>query len=214
MIERPILFSGEMVLAILAGRKTQTRRVLQRQPGQNNRLEIKKALRGQKTKRWVAINISDPDLLNHCPYGKPGDRLWVRETFWEYGRFALPAWDGADDEDAYWMTTGKISYTEPEKNRPDSAYEPYWRKRPSIHMPRWASRIDLRVTNVRVERVQEATPEDIVAEGAWRESWSCDEDYSQVHEAWMDLWDSINAKRGYGWDVDPWVWVVEFEREK
>ena len=124
-----------------------------------------------------------------CPYGAPGDRLWVRET-----------WDTDGKTIAYRATTPETT-TDPEPMR--------WR--PSIHMPRWASRLTLAVTSVRVERVQEITEADARAEGIepQRSDYS-GEDSNSLQ--FRDLWDSINAARGYGWAVNPWVWVVEFER--
>ncbi len=177
MAEKPILFSGEMVKAVLAGRKTQTRRVVKPQPNPAD---------------WQRIT---PEGWR-CPYGSPGGTLWVREAFWECN-------DNNNDRHHY-VADGPAPTTE----------RRHYRKRPSIFMPRTLSRINLLVTDVRVERVQEITPEDIVAEGAWRAEHSVDEDCSQAYEAWQDLWDSINAKRGFGWDTNPWVWVVDFERAK
>lgn len=177
MSEHPILFSGPMVRAILAGQKTMTRRVVN----------------GEALK-WLTPDTFPPafvaDWNGLCPYGVPGDLLWVREAFMPrpgFERVSRPHYRADDDR-------------------------PEWRGlwKPSIHMPRWASRITLRVTDVRVERVQEITEGDAVREGvqAIPEAPASLTDRT----AFASLWDSLNAKRGHGWDVNPWVWVVSFER--
>ncbi len=201
MKEKPILFNAEMVRAVLGGKKTQTRRVIKPQPQWD---EPTSTIEG----RWADYN--DAHLINYalfycaglpmgvrCPYGQPGDQLWVRETFnadWCSG--TLYKADGGSAVEAGY----------------DS--EPKWK--PSIHMPRWASRINLLVKDIRVERVQDITLADVLEEGVP----STDRyDYDPVDETrerckFSDLWDSINEKRGYGWKVNPWVWVVNFERLK
>lgn len=185
MKERPILFSGEMVRAILDGRKTQTRRVIKPQPPES---------------------VSEGYTTYFCPYGIPGDRLWVRETFaprldvdpiTELARarhYAMYKADGGDPHDPmHW--------------------HPYDKWIPSIFMPRWASRITLEITNVRVERVQDISVSECRAEGIPQASFSSQTDRdAQVHGEFMQLWDSINAKRGYSWESNPWVWVIEFKR--
>ena len=176
MKERPILFSAPMVRAILDGTKTMTRR----------------AVKGIALD-WLRPNGFTPEFVanpeNHlCPYGIPGDRLWVRETF------------GIDDED------GSVLYFAD----PDTAQaaeharvceDRYPRRRPSIHMPRRASRILLEITHVRVERLQDISHEDALAEGMpWDDS---------VHH-FSRRWELINGAGS--WDANPWVWVVEFQR--
>ena len=154
MREHPIIFSGEMVRAILAERKAQTRRVIKPQP-------------------------KGPCFIGQGPYGQLGDRLWVKETF-------------AGKKDVVYKATNKdnIRYS--------------WKS--SIFMPRWASRITLEITDVRVERLQDITLDDIHAEG----SLIADE---QGAAGWyMDLWDFLNAKRGFGWETNPFVWVISFKR--
>lgn len=140
MKERPILFSGEMVRAILEGRKTQTRRVIKPQPDSARNSVFVKS--GFETKHGYEIK---------CPYGQPGDRLWVRET---WGLWDTDPKDGPE--------RAKIFYRATDENRRDLRYQ---RWRPSIHMPRWASRINLEITNIRIERVQDITEEDAKAEG-------------------------------------------------
>jgi len=184
MKEYPILFSGEEVRAYLDGRKTQARRVIRPQP----------------------VDVGGTGLYIQCPYGQPGDRLWVRETwavssgFDSYPPRILTS--AASGPQIAYEAGGGFEFHPGERGR--------WRR--SIHMPRWASRLTPDVTAVRVEQVQEITPEDICGEGVWNPAHSVDEDCSQVHEAWVDVWDKINAKRGYGWDANPWIWVIEFPR--
>lgn len=192
MKERPILFSGPMVKAILEGRKTQTRRVVKPQPM-------------MPWRAWdgAAHHWQDGDDLMRCPYGQPGDRLWVRET-WSLiddhenmaciGYAAGPGIDWARE----WIRCGV--------DRVEDARKFYGKsKAPSIFMPRWASRITLEVTGVRVERVQDITPEDKEAEGL---NWN----HGYGPAAFESLWNEINGKRGYGWEANPFVWVVEFKQ--
>lgn len=210
--ERPILFSGEMVRAILAGRKSQTRRVVKPQPS---------VYQGYETDR-ECINDSDcgidwknheglspEDLAKLCPYGQPGDRLWVRETFFI----------GPPDAPSHWR--GDIYYAADGDKKPSVFAVPGEilicegaRWKPSIHMPRWASRITLEITNVRVERVQEISEGDCFAEGIWvgRDLPDPSDDISTAREAFMRLWDSINYERGFGWDKNPWCWILNFRR--
>lgn len=189
MRERPIIFSGEMVRAILEGRKTQTRRVVKPQPPLDE---------WGVSKPWQtdAFEVNGRDY--RCPYGLPGDRLWVRETF-------SPDYFDAQSRHAY-----RADWT---LESGEFVPEPKWT--PSIHMPRWASRITLEVTDVRVERVQDISNSDIYAEGILPpdpdEPGPYDPDEG-ARSAFKDLWWSINAKRGYGWEKNPWVWVVEFKR--
>lgn len=187
MKERPILFSTKMVKAILEGRKTQTRRVIKPQPNDIRESPFVKS--GIETTHGYEIK------LKH----EPGDRLWVRET-----------WNVLDSDGC------KPSDISPIKER--AIYKangdeyPFWR--PSIFMPRWASRIALEVVNVRVERVQDISEEDAMHEGATPLLVDPDGGSCPYCEGFRALWDSINAKRGYGWDANPWVWVVEFEEHK
>jgi len=196
--ERPIIFSGEMVRAILGGTKTQTRRVIKPQPHQRD-----------SGYTWFGRNCfaSNSDLLaelmeDYCPHGQVGDRLWVRET-----------WAHVDGE--VWYAADGI-----DKPRADGV-----RVHPSIFMPRWASRIALEITGVRVERVREISDADVRAEGV---AWDCgylnkcnssrcptlqrDPFHDGTLHDFERLWDSINAKRGFGWNINPFVWVVEFKR--
>lgn len=212
MAEKPILFSGEMVRAILDGRKTQTRRV------------IKPAFDIKPDARIVSVDNGKRDIwfangryFGSCPYGRPGDLLWVRETwrpFTANGSIDAAVQYRADSKiEQVSMTAGYINRF-PES--PDN-----WR--PSIFMPRWASRITLEVTAVRVERLQDISEDDAKAEGCDKQFRLNVADFfanknidfdsiSTYSNGFRSLWDSINAKRGYGWDVNPFVWVVEFKK--
>lgn len=170
----PILFSAAMVRAILEGEKTQTRRIAR--------------LNASGRVAWKGHNwhCDDPESRLACPYGQPGDRLWVRETW---------ADTMSDPPEAVYRADGE--------RHPSS----FLKWKPSIFMPRWASRITLEVTGVRVERLQEISKADVIAEGI--------DGLSDIHAGWhqpyAQLWDSINAKRA-PWSSNPLVWVIEFKR--
>ena len=193
MKERPILFSSEMVQAILESRKSQTRRVIKPQPPEG--VWFYRTI--QNHIEWISIDImtgsiNDETDIYKCPYGQPGDKLWVREM-----------WHKHSDDDEF--CAGKIHYRATE-----ICVGTKWH--PSIFMPRWASRITLEITNIRVERVQDISEADAIAEGTAPSIVGADLDYLRYRAGYQTVWDSINAKRGYGWDVNPWVWVVEFKR--
>lgn len=192
MREKPILFSGEMVRAILDGRKTQTRRVVKGNP---NHLHFSPFA-------CKADDYHDEHGNQYsCPYGARGTRLWVRETFaLGPGYNGEPPGSAPDWSCVWYRADGKQRH----KRRNPGARAGKWR--PSIHMPRWASRITLEVKDVRVERVQDISYDYAVSEGVRYDTTPLD--------AFIWLWDSINAKRGHGWDTNPWVWVVEFKRVK
>ena len=194
--ERPIIFSGEMVRAILDGRKTQTRRVIRPQPP-----DWVHELRVGVSGLWVGFDKDgcERGYEVRCPYGVPGDTLWIRETHHQHKDGSVTYRADMDSEGLFWSL------------RNDGCQHEYivdkWT--PSIHMPRWASRISLTVKDVRVERVQDISEEDARDEGvefAPAGPGNC----TNYVIGFADLWDSINAKRGYGWDVNPWVWRVEF----
>ena len=203
MKERPILFNSEMVRAILEGRKTQTRRVVKPQPGDFQRVvRSRDSLSGWGYARMISgvQNIT-------CPYGQPGDRLWVREGFRLISQLGPETWDTfLHPQYKSDMKIGHICSIMRE------FYKPGWK--PSIHMPRWASRITLEITDVRVERVQDITDEGIMAEGfgynQLREDGRMKNGFPII-DGFADLWDSINAKRGYSWDLNPWVWAISFK---
>ena len=175
---KPIIFSAPMVRAILGGRKSQTRRVVKPQP--NVRLS-----NIEETNLW-SYTLCEQDWK--CTYGKPGDILWVRETFYKHKHIGMKF---SDEYEAL----------------PDNL-KPYYRKCSSIFMSKWTSRITLKISNVRVERLQDITLNDVNAEGVgsttFIDSWN-----GRHHFAL--LWDSINKKK-HPWASNPWVWVIEFER--
>jgi hypothetical protein len=173
--ERPILFSGPMIRAILDKTKTQTRRV---------------------------VKVKPDGAHGPCPYGGVGDRLWVRETW------SCPRQIGG-------------SYVREKRMYKADETSPYldysnvvWK--PSIHMPRQFSRITLEITGMRVERLQAITANDCIAEGI--PSRGIDRDGPCIASALMyiddyqKLWDSLNASRGYGWEPNPYVWVISFRK--
>lgn len=236
MKELPIIFSGEMVRAILDGRKTQTRRVIKS-------LDYEDSFYGPQVFEPECIDRNgeyypgDPifgiygdDWHIKCPYGQPGDRLWVRET-WQALELSYDHETSAVDD--LWAAEGSLASIH-SRLQQVSTFRPSlilgyranfvgddddpeirgfpWRS--PIHMPRWASRITLEVTDVRVERAQDISEEDARAEGVvFYPRWT-DEvpDLQPVITLYAKLWDSIYARRGYGWDANPWVFVVEFRR--
>lgn len=234
--EHPILFSGEMVRAILDGRKTQTRRVVRLRLNKKQKeqgfpeqpLDILPMPNPRKPsgKEWVALMRRDPEPAG-CVVTYPslaGDRLWVRES-WNAGKPATPSGTGIMLPEPKPQPGMKVIYRATSNYGDD---EPPWR--PSIHMPRWASRLTLEVLSVRVERIQEISIHDAISEGAIGSSYIPNTpDYQKAFDEavrtnrkpplgenpkqrFARLWDSINSKRGYGWDSNPWVWVIEFKR--
>ena len=204
MAEHPIIFSTEMVRAILDGRKTQTRRIIRPQPIVFDKAgQPDYAIMTDPKKKWLV-----------------GDRLWVREA-WCYAK--MSGYDARDDGGEIWY-----------RATDSGVCEGPWK--PSIHMFRKYARIFLEITNIRVERVQDISEEDAEAEGITDDelSYTCLYDcanrscdkidgktlcdiYHTEEDCWQTeafgmLWDSLNAKRGYGWDKNPWVWVIEFKR--
>lgn len=195
MKERPILMSAPMVRAILAGTKTQTRRVVKPQP---------RILAGELL-CWKDDALTDDQMAACSPYGQPGDRLWVRETF--SGPWCMEAQDGiAAAPPSKWGESSEIWYWADG----EPTYGDWTRPRPSIHMPRWASRITLEVTGVRVERLQDISTSDAEAEG-WPGPDAENSISSTYPIAWYSkLWEEINGPGS--WTANPWVWVVEFKR--
>lgn len=194
MKERPILFSGPMVRAILDGRKTQTRRVI-KDVSADCELFIN-AGDGfwQQCYRDDSGAIHSKSWLTKCPYGKPGDLLWVRETFAR--NEVLPLMD---------REAGEFIYRADLNGRGATKYTATWK--PSIHMPRWASRITLRITDIRVERLQDISEGDATAEGVM-----FGETGFSARVCFVALWQSINGKSpGRTWSDNPWVWVICFE---
>lgn len=235
--ERPILFSGAMVKAILEGRKTQTRRAIRKQPLMVKHMGTPDGHPGEwglpvpgRTAFCLIEKSSSLAVAKYCPYGQPGDRLWVRETWapvqpladgvlqYEGARlveldgYPIEVWFRADGE------LGPLSYCCDDG--------PRWK--PSIHMPRAASRLTLEVTEVRVQRLQDISEENAIAEGAQRfddlpsihpwgqdPRWSMEQPLSTEHclnnarFAFANFWNKLNADK-HPWDSNPWVWAVSF----
>jgi hypothetical protein len=214
MSARAILFSTPMVRAIMDGRKTQTRRVVKPQPDEYA------AMQGDQC---MLVHDSSPDMHNSeliaCPYGQPGDQLWVRETFCPiYPQD--PNYNGGNPIEYDYAAT----YKHGDRLGDSIGIKKKWT--PSIYMPRAASRIELEITGVRVERLQDISEEDAIAEGIERHPkfptmWlrgSLHGDQNKVTNtafprlAYRSIWESINGAGS--WDVNPWVWVIEFRRIK
>lgn len=255
MKERPIHFSAEMVLALLAGRKTQTRRVVvpgnstvlgypvshskrywphlwfqHARPHRKNVIlammvgkplsevgdDVHLSVPFQHPEDPVEDDIDDMPQYRVRPIWEPGDRLWVKETVRVLGRERGDKWECC------------VEYRADHENRLPETPEEFrlcrelWERRLNRwttprFMPRWASRITLEVTDVRVQRVQEISEDDAVAEGmdgryCWAGAARCDGSGDLVINQFWSRWDSLNAKRGFGWDANPWVWIIDFKR--
>jgi hypothetical protein len=229
--DRPILFSAPMVRAILESRKTQTRRVV------------------MPPKGWPQFSQCDPFAMppavwwwngehervgvrQECPYGQPGDRLWVRETFalessvednkppFNDGRPVFRPAPTDEYSPSWFQPHYKATDQTPDlccertncRDCADQGYGPHWRA--SIHMPRWASRITLEVVSVRVERLQDISEADARAEGVTDFGNVTNDNTGEIDrdavEAYESLWESIHGPGS--WEENPWVWVVEFRR--
>lgn len=244
--ERPILFSGAMVRAILDGRKTQTRRVCKSQPYSNgfhfdghdilchnDFLPPSAMLMDVRRGKFSYTASNAEGWESECPHGQPGDRLYVRESWRSTkeldphsgGRIEVMCLDAgysipwapiryeADGERRNWQHTG----TPPHGGPPEPG-----RYRHARFMPRWASRILLEITGVRVERLNDCSEADAAAEGvepyaiyggkpaSWKGAADMAAARPTAREAYRDLWDSINGAGA--WDANPWVWIVEFRR--
>jgi hypothetical protein len=219
MKERPILFSAPMVCAILEDRKTQTRRIVKPQPN------VVHAIHNDASIETNLI-FRRGDQRIHCPYGQLGNHLWVRETHAIVPRTAYAHSDGVQQA------------IRPDDDHDAAIYRADWdrseggiRWRPSIHMPRWGSRIDLEITGIRCERLKDISDADAIAEGAQKfealpaihpfaqdPRWSMeipistDECLGSARMAFANFFMKVN---GEGlWDANPWVWVIEFKRIK
>lgn len=212
MKERPILFSAPMVRALLNGSKTQTRRVVKPQPNGNHRgkfnLSTFTADEGIET-YWQNYPLWGPV---RSPYGKQGDQLWVRETFYidliPYDRGPLPKAEPTDEwkESTYYRADGECCQQISECCCYEVGPTPW---RPSIHMTRWASRILLYVVSMRIERLQNISEEDAIAEGIEQHKTGLGKAHVDPRLAYRDLWESINGPGS--WDANPWVWVICFK---
>jgi hypothetical protein len=222
MAEKPILFNTEMVRAILDGRKTQTRRIVKlnnhKAPtGDYVHLSDDLGFPASQGCLWAGFGNPNDPIYAKSRY-QVGDLLYVRETFVientrDYAEYVnkIPTdrpvkriendWDGVYHLIPHYRATESEPHI---TNDPDSDITKW---RPNIFMPKWVARIWLEVTNVRVERVQDITSRDAAKEGI--EQWGTD---AHMKGEFLRLWDSINEKRGFGWDKNPWVWVYEFKR--
>lgn len=202
MKERPILFSAPMVRAVLNGSKTQTRRIVKMKQS-----DWCKEIKGEcwhpndiaewrmQEGRWFGLMGWYTLAFTDYPYGQPGDRMWVRETWARDDEDGLMVYRSSRNEDTLnW-----------ECQRHESGH-PRFNWKSSIHMPRWASRILLEIVNVRVERLQDISEADAIAEGVGGNA-SITPCYSI--ERYRAIWESINGAGS--WDVNPWVWVIEFK---
>lgn len=221
MKERPILFSAPMVRALLEGRKTQTRRIVKPQP--NSSLEWRGWHDDEDVYGWYPQHPLLGDKGRHlvrCPYGKPGDRLWVKETWWQVPEpSSRQLRDGADT----WPKPRgpqeqRLAYAA-DGDDPATVREWGWKLKPSIFMPRWASRITLEITEVRVQRLQDISEEDAAAEGISTSVVDPSprgiapiypKQYVSNVDVFRDLWTMINGEGS--WAANPWTWCVSFRR--
>ncbi|ROI45560.1 hypothetical protein [Escherichia coli] len=193
--ERGMIFNDEMVRAILGGNKTQTRRIVE--------------------EKFYGRAVAAELLAKHCPYGQPGDRFWVRETYRVHGK-------ATDVATLVYRASVRNSWTEQTHRVPvEVCNKPVSEKwTPSIHMPRWASRILLEITNVRVERLNDISECDARDEGVPPAGSLLPDhpgtfltpkgDFAMAKVAFQRLWESIYGEES--WSANPWVWVIEFER--
>lgn len=205
MKERPILFSGPMVRALLDGSKTQTRRVCKPAANLSAVVEVPDPLERGQVYNGSHFGDEDGEVQFACPYGGRGDRLWVRETFARI-----------DGQTRPWIETDyRATYQHGDRLGDSLGIKKRWS--PSIHMPRHASRITLEITGVRVERLQEISEADARAEGAPPSHPSIDRisreyGYADFPRSWYaQLWGQINGADA--WAANPWVWAIEFRRQ-
>ncbi|AAK94349.1 hypothetical protein Mx8p14 [Myxococcus phage Mx8] len=215
--ERPMLFSGPMVSAILAGRKTVTRRLVTPQPTNPHR-----GIFVWKNDEHFPESTFGMWMAQRCPYGQPGDRLWVKET-WRTaakldGKSPTAIAEAAEDA-GYTRPWAPLQYEADgaRVNWHESDWGPPGKTRVSIHMPRWASRLTLEVTGVRVERLQDITDEDARAEGCDVDLAAAEgfityaSDTRPMSVKWFNaLWERINGAES--WATNPWVWRIQFAR--
>lgn len=233
--ERSIPFSGDMVRALLDGRKTQLRIPITRVTGIHGGIVTEFQTSdtpgydfAMRDRRRTWNELRKDELLQRCPFGQIGDRFWVRETFCleeerleDLGEHRPPFDDGRPIE---YIRDLADQWVQPRYKATDPA-EPTVGWKPSILMPRWASRITLEITEVRVQRVQEISAKDAVSEGLDEisartlrvqkfglPSWEDYEYRMSPIDAYEKLWDSLFSKKGFGWDVNPWIWAIGFRK--
>ncbi|WP_306764802.1 hypothetical protein [Klebsiella quasipneumoniae] len=218
MTERGMIFNGEMVRALLDGRKTQTRRIMAPQPAD----DIERCIfPNPEAIGWKSSlrHKHGSTTAHFCHYGKPGDRIWVRETFqgplFDYDLMDSYCKDPTPFEKPEFCVYKADGVPAPEFYDANDELHCCWR--PSIHMPRWASRILLEITDVRVERLNAISEEDAQAEGmeltGWRPTYSDPDSGGEVltpYDNFAQLWESIYGEES--WKANPWVWVIEFKR--
>jgi hypothetical protein len=213
-IERPILYQGAMVRALLAKTKTQTRRLLPtlttmgraEYPGRRDRS-------GSSRVNFLDTPEGRAAAAAECRYGKPGEQLWVREAWRANGMWdCLPPSDIPGRTDLHYEADGR-----------PNAHFCFGKLRPGIHMPRAASRIQLTVTNVRVQLLQEISEADAIAEGIQKyqgplrwvrylDPLTGEAAHNTARDAYAALWDGINGRKpNASWDANPWVWAVSFK---
>ncbi|QKJ87603.1 hypothetical protein PMPD1_2663 [Paramixta manurensis] len=219
MKERPILFSDQRVRALLIGQQTQTRRIMKSQafgPGQDNHegCYVVDVLSNHQQGRNM---MSMADLSYQCPFGQPGDQLWVRET-WR-GPIIPPEHVNEYQHSPAAFRQAQYCQYRADNNEfsrsQDGDYDSFgWQT--GIHMPRWASRINLLITDVRAERIQDISDDDVLAEGVQTDShflnnfFTLNSESIAPKEAYKKAWEKQYG--GTSWEVNPWVWVIEFRR--
>jgi hypothetical protein len=209
MKERPILFSAPMVRALLDGSKTQTRRVLKQATGPSLSVGMSDDDAGVAELSWLwgdgpGHDVNETIKRVACPYGKPGDRLWVRETFADLRGTGI---EHRPDPSGPLKRYAFAADHPPGSNGDEARKEFGVKWKPSIHMPRAASRITLEITEVRVERLQDISRGDAMVEGCPFPNMAA---YNDPRKWYADLWESINGPGS--WDTNPYVWVIEFKR--
>jgi len=196
MKEKPILFNSEMSTAVRSGKKTQTRRVMKKDCRYGDQY-----LSDVEYASSIGAPMSDYDI--ESPYGKKGDELWIKESWWAPDSYSLMKPSDIPSDQKIW-------YHDTEGNFDAKTTEFKGRKYPSIFMCRWMSRTQALIKDIRVEAADEITTEDIIAEGLSTKLREHDAEVD-LRRKWLTLWDSINKERGYGIHLSPPVWVVEFE---
>lgn len=215
MKERPVIFNGEMVRAILDGRKTQTRRIMKVQPEPSKTRAGDFWFSSKKLESMVHVSdfmpgnspIADCHLFfqeHCCPFGPVGERLWIRETFMDLTGTGIEATTGKFEGFAYRADTPAGSYGDEVRKE----YGLKWT--PSLHMPRKACRILLEITAVRVERLNDISEEDAMAEGVAPSQHIITPPEALYRVGFLKLWQSIYGEES--WRANPWVWVIEFRR--